>query len=180
MKEAIASIIDKLNIQVVLLGLWILSLMGIIIPKEIIDSLGILKIKEQNQWIISLLFLILCAYYIALLLIKMKSEIFTKLENRRLKKHFPKVLRELSTAEKRILLRFYDENEKKFGLEAKLNVKDAAVNVLNTKLIISRGSNIGDLLGFSYFLQQGALEELNKMLINGEIKIEGKDYEWIT
>ena len=56
MKETIASIIDKLNIQIVLLGLWILSLMGIIIPQRIIKSMGLLKIKEQNQWIISLIF----------------------------------------------------------------------------------------------------------------------------
>ena len=34
--------------------------------------------------------------------------------------------------------------------------------------------------GFSYYLQPGALEELNKMLVSGEIKIEGDEYEWIT
>lgn len=181
MKETIASIIDKLNIQIILLGLWILSLMGIIIPQKIIKSMGLLKIKEQNQWIISLIFLTLCAYYIALLLIKMKSEIFTKLQNRKLKKYFPKVLRQLSNEEIRILFFFYDEKEKRFGLEAKLDIQNATVNVLSSKMIISRGSSMGNLYeGFSYYLQRGALEELNKMLVSGDIKIEGDEYEWLT
>ena len=68
-------------------------------------------------------FLTLCAYYIALLLIKMKSEIFIKLQNRKLKKYFPKVLRELSTAEIKILLCFYEENEKDLGWKQNLIFK---------------------------------------------------------
>ncbi|MCG3096702.1 superinfection exclusion B family protein [Lactococcus petauri] len=178
MKEAIISIIDKLNIQIMLLAIWFVSILGVFIPKDFIEYLGLLRIKNQYQWIISLTFLILCAYYLALLLWMVKAKLFTKLENRKLKKYFPRVLKELSVAERQVLFQFYDQKEKKFGLEARLNVQKAAVNVLTTKMIISRGANIGDMFAFSYFLQQGALEELNKMLVNGEIEIEGKDHKW--
>lgn len=180
MKETIASILDKLNIQLVLLAFWILTLLGIIIPKNIIEFLGLIKIKEQYQWIISLTFLIISAYYIALLFKMAKSELSIKWTNRRLRKYFPRALKELSDAERQVLLQFYNQKEKKFGLEAKLNVQKAAVNVLDKKMIISRGASIGDIYAFSYFLQQGALEELNKMLVNGDIKIEGKNCQWIT
>ncbi len=181
MKETIIGIIDKLNIQIILLAIWFVSILGVFIPKDFIEYLGLLRIKNQYQWIISLIFLILCAYYLALLLWMAKAKLFTKFENRRLKKYFPKVLKELSVAEQRVLLYFYEKNEQKFGLEAKLNIQSAAVNVLSSKMIISRGASMGNLYeGFSYYIQPGALDELNKMLVNGEIKIDGETYEWVT
>lgn len=136
MKETIIGIIDKLNIQIILLAIWFVSILGVFVPKEFIEYLGLLRIKNQYQWIISLIFLILCTYYLALLVWMAKSKLLTMMENRMLKKYFPRVLKELSVAEQKVLLYFYEENEKKFGLEAKLNIQSAAVNVLSSKVVI--------------------------------------------
>ena len=182
MKEAVLNIIDKLNIQVLLLGTWIISIIGVFVPNDFFKYIGLLEVKTKYQWIISVIFLFLGAYYLALLIRWGYSQISSVLEKRKMNKYFPKILRELSDDEKRLLVEcFYRDDEKKFGLEANLNIRSATVNVLASKKIISSGAQIGDLVrGFSFYIQPGAYEELNKMLKKGEIKIGEKNIEWYT
>lgn len=178
-KESIAHIIDILNIKFILFGIWIVSVCGIIIPKNIVNYLGLLKIKQQYQTTISLVFIGISAYYIAVLLVLIFKKISEKLKIRKLNKYFTKSLRELTSDEKSVLLSFYDEDKKEFRLQTNLSIQNSAVNLLSTKMIISRGSQIGDLYtGFNFYIQPGAYKELNQMLRDGEIKAVGKGFEW--
>lgn len=181
MKDVIFKIIDKLDIGILLATAWLLAGVGVFLPKEYVEMIGLIGIKNKFQWIISSVFLAISAYYIIKILYTVYYKLVIKILKYRYKKKMPKILRKLSVDEQRILLTFYNEQEKKFGLQAKLDIQDATVNVLSSKNIISRGSQIGDLFeGFSYFIQPGVQVELNKMLSNGEIKVWDKKFEWVV
>lgn len=179
MKEAIFRIIDKLDLRMISLTAWLISGTGVFLPNKYIELMGLMSIKVKYQWVISSVFLVLSAYYIIVIL----HFVYYKIKIIYLEKINRKVilnkLRTLSTDEQRILLQFYNKNEKIFGLEARLGIQNATVNVLSSKRIISRGSQIGGLYrGFSYFLQPMVQVELNKMLTNGEIKVYDQKFEW--
>lgn len=112
MREIIIGIIDKLNIQVLLLGAWIISIVGVFLPKNFIEYIGLIQVKTRYQWIISLVFLAIGAYYLALLIRWGNSKVSAKWKNKKFKKYFFKVLRELTDDEKCILINFYRRDEK--------------------------------------------------------------------
>lgn len=179
MKESIAHIIDMLNIKFIVFGIWIVSIFSIIIPKNIVQYLGLLKIKQQYQTTISLVFLIISAYYLAILFSVIFSKVLEKLKVRKLNKYITKVLRSLTLEEKDVLMRFYDSSRGQFGLQTNLSMQNSAVNLLSSKLIISRGSQIIDMFGeVSYYIQTGPYKELNQMLKNGEIKVSENEFDW--
>lgn len=179
LKESLAHIIEILNIKFIVFGIYIVSIFGIIIPQNIVQYLGLLKIKQQFQTTISLVFLFISAYYMAILFSVIFSKVSEKLKVRKLNKYFTKVLRSLTLEEKYVLMDFYDQSRGQFGLQANLSMQESAVNLLSTKLIISRGSQIGDLYGgVSYYIQTGPYKELNQMLKNGEIKVSENGFEW--
>lgn len=179
MKEAIISIIDKLNIKVLMATFWVLAIFSVFAPENFLKSLGLIPLKEKYKWAISLVFLILTAYYMVTISILIYSNIISIIQSKKLKRFYSESLRSLSKKEQLILLTFYNRKEKQFDLESKLDIKNATVSILCKKLIIGRGSQIGNLYdGFSYFLQPGAISELNNMLLKGEIKINQNDFEW--
>jgi len=178
-KDAIFRIIDKLDLRMISLTALVISGVGVFLPQKYIELMGLMSIKVKYQWIISSVFLVLMAYYIIVILHFVYYKIRIVYLKRINRKAIPNKLRNLSTDEQRVLLQFYNKNEKTFGLEAKLDIQNATVNVLSSKRFISRGSQIGDLYqGFSYFLQPMVQVELNKMLTNGEIKVYDQKFEW--
>lgn len=82
------------------------------LPKNFIEYIGLIQVKTRYQWIISLVFLAIGAYYLALLIRWGNSKVSAKWKNKKFKKYFFKVLRELTDDEKCILINFYRIDEK--------------------------------------------------------------------
>ena len=166
MKEIIKNIFNKVDLKIIVGTIYLTSLIFSLVPDNIINYFGLLSIKTNYQFIISLIFITLSCYYITIFI----QFIYNKIKSKTLNKKLKKVIKKLSINEKQYLMKFYNANSKSFDTSTTFDISDAIVNLLQSKHIINVGSSISvAFTEFDYYLQPWALEYLNELLNNGKI-----------
>lgn len=175
MKEIIKNIFNKVEFKIIIGTVYLASLIFSIFPENIISYLGLLSFKQNYQFIISLIFIILTCYYISMII----HFLLDKIKNKLLTKKLRRMMKKISPDEKKYLMKFYNNDSKIFNTSTIFDMSDAIVNLLQSKRIINIGSSLSvAYTEFDYYLQPWALEYLNELLNDGKIKINGNTFEW--
>lgn len=173
--ELLKKILNEVKISVIILTVYITILIFIAIPNEYLHKLDLFEFKVKNQFYISLIALILTAYFLSFFILKIFKKVQDYLNNR----FRIKLLNELTNDEKRYLLSFYDKENNELRNTYEFSIQNANVNLLVSKEILGRGSNLS--LGgttFDYFLQPWAYKHMTKLINQGKIKITDDGFIW--
>lgn len=175
MKEVIKNIFDKVDFGIIVGTIYLSTVVFVLIPKSIMEHLKLLVFKEKWQFVISIVFVILTCYYISLIINYVKKRVGNKMFKRNLKK----IMKNITGEEKQYIMAFCDFEAKTFKTSCDFDMSDATVNLLESRGVISRGSNVSKgFTIFGYFLQPWAYEYLTEQLEKGNISIEDNKFRW--
>ena len=177
--DFIQTLLQKVKVEVFVFVAFIVSLILITIPLNILCYLGIENIKLDYKNIIGIIFVSCFSYYVYSFYHYAKKRYFLYMNT-------PKVvgtkffLNHCIEDEMSFLIeKFYDFDLKRFCETATIGIKDGRKKPLEFYKVIYRASSVGDAIyGVDYNLHPYALLLLNKFLNDKVLVIDKQNFDY--